>query len=184
MKTLDNKYLLYTGILLVGMTAGLCSTSAHANPVTSMLSLLFAETISSDSRSTANEEGNTARWRENLSNAELTALNDIQNHPAVGICMKMADQDHPIASYNARKIAEFSAYVKLSLAKTGQIPAIELIRYQWPARAFRWCSKKAGITTAGKPRNLEQLAYGMIRIVQPIETQQTIIVMRDNNTGK
>lgn len=178
MKTSDKKYLLFAGILFTGIAMGMHSASSHADPVTGILSLLFAERMSSASNN--RKEENTSTWRKNLSSVELAALNSIKNHPAVDTCIEMADQDDPIASYNARKIAEFSAYVKLRYAKTGQTPSIESIHYQWPARAFRWCSKKAGITTAGRPRNLEQMARGMIRVVQSIDAQQTVVVMRDS----
>jgi hypothetical protein len=182
MKKLDQKKLLMTWLLVGILGIGLSSQNVHANPIVGVLSLIFAEKVSDAGDDSPATEGENIlpAWRKALSDAELAALNDIQIHPAVDTCMEMADQNHPIASYNARKIAEFSAYVKLRVAKTGRTPAIESIRYQWPARAFRWCSKKAGITMAGKTRNLEELAYGMIRVVQSIENQQHIIVMRDN----
>lgn len=162
---------------------GMISKNAYADPLTAILGLLFADKVSgqpansraSDKNTTSDNKDHITDWRKTLSEPELAALDNIQNHPAVGTCMELANQNNPIASYNARKIAEFSAYIKLSYAKTGETPDIESIRYQWPARAFRWCSNKAGITTAGTPRNLEQLAHGMIRVVQNIEVHHTVV---------
>ena len=185
MNKLNQKNLLVAWLLVGVLGIGLSSQNVHADPIIGVLSLIFAEKMSgtkSDNPAidvSTTGAGAIPSWRKTLSNTEIAALNDIQNHPAVDTCLEMADQNHPIASYNARKIAEFSAYVKLRIAKTGQTPAIESIRYQWPARAFRWCGKKAGITMTGKTRNLEELAIGMIRVVQHIENQHNIIMMLD-----
>ncbi len=166
-------------VILTGLIGlGMMSKNVYADPLTTLLGLLFAEKTTSQavsSKSDTEDTNTTPIWHKTLSEVELVALKGMQNHPAVGTCMEMADQNHAIASYNARKIAEFSAFVKLSYAKTGEAPDIESIRYQWPARAFRWCSKKAGITPTGTPRNLEQLAHGMMRVVQSIEARHTVV---------
>ena len=170
-------------VILTGLIGlGMMSKNAYADPMTTLLSLLFADKVTGQptdqtvtSKSDTEDVNVAPVWHKTLSETELVALNGMQNHPAVGTCMEMADQNHAIAGYNARKIAEFSAFVKLSYAKTGEAPDIESIRYQWPARAFRWCSKKAGITPIGTPRNLEQLARGMMRVVQSIEARHTVV---------
>lgn len=171
-------------VIIIGLLSlGIISKNAYADPMTTLLGLLFADKVTeqpTDSQTVAGKSSTgdaniTPVWHKTLSEAELAALNGMQNHPAVGTCMEMANQNHPIAGYNTRKIAEFSAFVKLSYAKTGGAPDIESMRYQWPARAFRWCSKKAGITHIGAPRNLEQLARGMMRVVQSIEARHTVV---------
>ncbi len=186
---LRNKHYLIQWVVFVGLISlGTISKNAYADPLTTLLGLLFADKVTSqpaDGQAVAGKSDTQNTnvmpvWRKTISEVELAALDNMQNHPAVGTCMEMADQNHPIASYNARKIAEFSAYVKLSYAKTGEAPDIESIRYQWPARAFRWCSKKAGITHAGTPRSLEQLAHGMIRVVQSIEARHTVVAKNEN----
>ena len=182
MSSRRKRYSIQWATLAVLLSLGMIGKNAYADPMTTLLSLLFADKVTGQptdqtvtGKSDTEDANITPVWHKTLSEAELVALNGMQNHPAVGTCMEMADQNHPIAGYNARKIAEFSAFVKLSYAKTGEAPDIESIRYQWPARAFRWCSKKAGITPIGTPRNLEQLARGMMRVVQSIEARHTVV---------
>ena len=154
-------------LVFIGM-ALLFSSSVRAEPITALITLLVAEKLTSSSeeqKEAAPRERPVADWREHLEENELAALEAIRQHPAIGACMEKADQDHPVASYHARKMARFSASVQQHLDHTGTLPDIKSLHYKWPAKAFRWCGEQAGIVTASSSTSLLTYAYNMARVV-------------------
>lgn len=113
-------------------------------------------------------------WRDYLTAMELEMLEGISRHPAVATCILMADNHHPVAGYQIRKLARFGALVQRRLSSTGALPDLKSLHYQWPARALRWCSAEAGISSAGDT-SLLSYANHLARIIHRHHRQPGIV---------
>lgn len=168
----------YNGlIILLGMGL-LFGNSARAEPLTALFTLLIAERITSSAEpAPAPQARPVAGWREQLAADELATLETLRQHPAIGVCMEKADQHHPIASYHVRKMARFSTAVQRHLERTGSLPDIESLQYQWPARAFRWCGEQAGVAVSSAQTSLLTYAYNMARVVHFHHNQSGMVAL-------
>jgi hypothetical protein len=156
------------------------SGSARAEPLTALLSMLIAEKLTSSHRE---EKSPTAQrvsgWREQLNKSEVSSLESIRQHPAIHTCIEKADNQNAIASYHIRKMVRFSTLLQQHLTQTGSLPEIESLNYQWPARAFSWCSKQAGIVVASDTHLITH-AYNMARVVHFHHNQSGMRLVASN----
>lgn len=160
--------------LLIACSLTLCS-GVRADPVTALVSLLLVEKLApGDQQRSGREEA--YGWREQLTTTELHMLENIRQHPAIDTCITMADNHHPVASYQARKLASFGVLVQQHITNTGALPDLKSLSYQWPARAFRWCSTQAGVT-ASSDTSLLTYAHNIARVIQFHYQQQEMVAL-------
>jgi hypothetical protein len=160
------------GILALGIAVS--GVASAADPVTTLLGLVLAEKASGPSDFRARKD--IPSWRLTLSQAELSALESMQNHPAVAACIKAADNSSPVASYHCRKLAEFAVDLNRYTARhSGKMPDILTMDYERAAKAFQWCSTRAGTAEKSAAPSLEQYARSLARVVYSSNGHNSII---------
>ncbi len=160
--------LIRTACLLLLSTTLLAAQASLADPVSGLLGLLLAEKVGGKHQT---EENKPRPWRDNLSSAQLHFLDRLQNHAAIGTCMRLADKGNPVASYQLRKISALGVQVGRAIDTHAAVPDVQTLAWRRPARALRWCERQAGITSASADASLSAYAYGIVRLarVQAVE---------------
>jgi hypothetical protein len=152
-----------TGQVLLLSAALLAVDTALADPVSGLLGLLLAEKVGGKHQTVENKP---RPWRDNLSSEQLSMLDQLRAHAAIGTCMDMADRGNPVASYQLAKIAALGIQLQHSVDAGNRVPDVQTLAWQRPAKALRWCSRQAGISSAAADAPLTRYAYGIVRLVQ------------------
>ncbi len=151
----------------LGLTAPLGHVG-HADPLTTIFGLAAADKVTgADNALTV-----STPWRARLTRPQRSALQGMRHHPAISACIAAADRDDAVASYNLRKIAELAVALRGRAARSGSLPEVTAADYQWPARAFRWCARKAGGTEAVQAEPLEHYARQVTRLAASPDREQ------------
>lgn len=156
------------------LMCGLVGVS-HGDPLTTILGLAAADRLTQKGEQNAEE---VIPWRERLSNGETGILDRMGDHPAVGACTRAADAGDPIATYNLRKLAEFSLDIRRFIRKNEYFPDVGQLEHQRPAKAFKWCSRKAGLHDGDQRGSLTQYAKGLARLAASHDHRQGLTASR------
>lgn len=97
-------------------------------------------------------------WHRQLSLSQWSTLQAISGHPAMGACLRAANEGHPVAIYHLRNLATYADAVT-----QGNHPAQD---YVWPANGFRWCLKQAGMPLHSGQTSLEALRQRYVNLVR------------------
>lgn len=155
-------------VSLAAAAVSLAAGVSHADPFTTILGLAAADKVMRADKALAAP----TPWRARLTKPQRNVLQGMRHHPAIGACITAADGDDAVAAYNLRKIAELALDLRGRVAHSGALPKITAVDYQWPARAFRWCSRKAGGAETVQAEPLEHYAQRVARLAVSPERNQ------------
>lgn len=97
-------------------------------------------------------------WHHQLSLSQWSTLQAISGHPALGACLRSANEGNPVAVYHLRNLAQYADSVVQGRHRGED--------YIWPANAFRWCLKHANMPLHSGQTSLEALQQRYIDLVQ------------------